>query len=181
MPRAVTSRYASALADVVTASASLNAENVVAELRTFEPAMGESMELRNALLSPAVAPARKRAVIAQLAEMMGLCRQVKNFLMVLIDHRRSGELSEVIAAFETEIDERLGVVRADVRAAQALSGDQVQALTAELALVTGKKVRLEPGVEPALIGGVKVRIGSTVYDGSVRGRLDALGRQLRAG
>ncbi|MSV28674.1 MAG: ATP synthase F1 subunit delta [Bryobacterales bacterium] len=181
MPRSVTSRYASALADVVVASKSLAAENVTVELRAFEAAMKESVELRNALLSPAVAPARKRAVIARLAEMMPLCREVKNFLMVLIDHRRSGALSEVIASFEAEIDGRLGVVRADVRSAQALSADQVQALAAELARVTGKKVKLDPKVEPELIGGVQVRIGSTVYDGSVQGRLDALGRQLRAG
>ncbi len=181
MPRAVTSRYASALADVVMASGALTAESVATELRSFETAMKESAELRNALLSPAVPPARKRAVIARLAEMMPLCRQVKNFLMVLIDHRRSGELSETIAAFEWEIDERLGVVRADVRSAQALGGDQVQALAAELERVTGKKVRLDPKVEPGLIGGVRVRIGSTVYDGSVQGRLEALGRQLRAG
>jgi F-type H+-transporting ATPase subunit delta len=179
MPRAVASRYAKALADVVIASPSLTADTVTAELRSFEAVMTESPALKNALLSPAAAPARKRAVVSQLSGMLGLSREVTNFLLVLIDHRRTGELAETIASFETEIDRRMGVVRADVRAAEALSEDQVRTLSAELARVTGKKVRIEQKAEPRLIGGVEVRIGSTLYDGSVQGRLAALGRRLR--
>lgn len=179
MPRAVTSRYASALAEVVAASP-LSAETVAAELKSFTAAMDSSAELRNALESPSVAPGRKRAVISRLSEMLGLSRIVKNFLLVSSDHRRTHELPEIIQSFEAQIDARLGIVRAGVSSAASLEPGQENALSDGLAKVTGKQVRLVSQVDPALIGGVSVRIGSTVYDGSVRGRLEAMGRRLRS-
>ncbi|MEX2262079.1 MAG: ATP synthase F1 subunit delta [Bryobacteraceae bacterium] len=176
----VASRYAAALVEVVTADKSPVApERAVEELRAFRDAAQASEELRNVLASPAIPPARKRAVIRKLGESMDLSLAVRNFLYVVVDHRRTGELPEMAEAFETLLDARLGVVRASATTAYPLSGEQADSLKAEFGKLTGSTVRLESSVDPSLIGGVRVRIGSTVYDGSVRGRLEALGRRLR--
>src|ERR1051326_811319 len=122
---AVASRYANALADVVTAGrAGLNAETVLAELQTFETALRSSAELQNALMSPAVPPSRKRAVVDKIGAHLQLSRITRNFLFVLIDKRRIGTLSEVIHSFETIADERLGFARAKVPGARDLSEPQ---------------------------------------------------------
>ena len=175
---AIVSRYASALVDVVTAQAAADPANVVQELRAFEGVLAESAELRNSLASPAVAPGRKRAVVRRIAEKLGIGRIPRNFLLVLTDHRRIATLSQVIDAFDVKLDERLGFVRAEVRSARELEQRQRSALEEGLARLTGKKVRARFAVDAGLIGGVVARIGSTIYDGSVRGQLDNLSRRL---
>lgn len=178
---AIASRYASALVDVVTGnSPGVDPQRLIQELRSFEEMLASSAELQTALASPAVTLARKKAVIARLAEMLSLSRISRNFLFVLVDHRRTGTLSEIIDSYETLLDERLGFVQADVRSASEMEEQQRAALIAELSRLTGKKVRLRFSVDSGMIGGVVARIGSSVYDGSVRGQLELLGRRLRA-
>jgi len=178
---AVATRYANALADVVTApGSSARPEEVLAELRSFEAALRSSPELTNALISPAVPPARKRAVVARLGDALQLSRIARNLLFVLIDHRRIAALEGVLHSFEIIVDERLGFARADVASARELTETQRTSLSSQLERMTGKRVRMRFSVDPALIGGVVARIGSTVYDGSVRGQLDTLGRRLGA-
>jgi F-type H+-transporting ATPase subunit delta len=178
---AVINRYANALADVVTAEGSaVRPEQAVAELRSFEAALTSSAELHNALTSPAVPSGRKKAVVGRIAGMLGLARIVRNFLYVLVDHRRIAALPEIIQEFEQTVDERLGFARAEVTSARELAPEQREQLNRELERLTGKKLRARYSVDESLIGGVVAKIGSTVYDGSVRGRLDALGRRLRA-
>jgi F-type H+-transporting ATPase subunit delta len=176
---AVASRYARALADVVTASAStLRPEAAVSELRAFEAALQSSAELRNALISPAVPASRKRAVVGRIADALKLSRISQNLLFVLIDHRRIALLSAVVHSFELIVDERLGFARAEVASARELTDAQRAALNAELERLTGKRIRMRFAVDESLIGGVVARIGSTVYDGSVRGQLSSMGRRL---
>jgi F-type H+-transporting ATPase subunit delta len=151
---------------------------VLGQLKDFESAVTSSADLKNVLLSPAVAASRKRAVVAKLAEPMGLDGKVRNFLYVLIDHRRIGLLGSIAQAYETVMDERLGRVRADITSAQALSDGQKAELVAELTRLSGRQVRPEYAVDQNLVGGVIARIGSTIYDGSVRGRLEAMRRRL---
>ncbi|MGA2038491.1 MAG: ATP synthase F1 subunit delta [Bryobacteraceae bacterium] len=177
---AAASRYSNALADVVTAAGSaLAPQDALGELRSFEGAL-ESAELRNALITPAVPPARKRAVIGRVADILGLSRITRNFLFVLIDHRRIGEFSTVADAFERILDERLGFARAQVASARELNEEQRAALTAALERASDKRLRAQFAVDASLIGGVVARIGSTVYDGSVRGQLRTLQRRLSA-
>jgi F-type H+-transporting ATPase subunit delta len=177
---AVATRYSNALADVVTAvSSALAPQEAVAELRSFESALA-SRELRNALITPAVPPARKRAVIGRVADILKLSGITRNFLFVLIDHRRIAAFSDVVNAFEQILDERLGFARAQVASASELSEDQRAALTAALEKASDKRLRAQFAVDPSLIGGVVARIGSTVYDGSVRGQLQVLKRRLNA-
>ena len=97
---------------------------------------------------------------------------------MLIDKRRIPALEAVLAAFEIIVDERLGFARADVASASELSEAQRTALGGQLERMTGKRIRMRFAVDPALIGGAVTRIGSTVYDGSVRGQLDTLRRRL---
>ena len=167
----VAARYAKALADVV---GQADPEQIVNQLRGIESMIEGSNELKNALASPAVPPARKRAVIARLVEPLGLSAQVRNFLYVVIDHRRVQELKAMIESFENLTDERLGYVRADVTSAQELSPAQQAALEVQLTRLARKNTKLRFATDPALMAGVVAKVGSTVYDGSVRGQLERL-------
>jgi F-type H+-transporting ATPase subunit delta len=179
MPHAVSIRYARALADAILDSKSgLEPGRAWQELRSFAEIVRDSAELRNVLLSPAVSAARKRAVVGRFASTLPLSKLIRNFLFVLIDRRRIGMLDEVIDAFESEIDARLGIVRAQVTTAAPLDDTQRAEMQATLARVAGKQVRADFKVDPALIGGAVARIGSTIYDGSVRGQLDTLRTRL---
>src|SRR6266403_257538 len=181
MPAAVASRYARALVDVVLARTSqLEPDRVREDLHSFERALADSPELSHVLASPAIAKARKRAVIARLGQTLGVSAVARNFLYVLIDHRRTAELSGIIAAFEKMVDERLGILQVEVTAAQELKTPQQAELVRQLEAMTGKRVVLNLQTDSELVGGLVVRLGSTVYDGSVRGQLEALARELRA-
>jgi F-type H+-transporting ATPase subunit delta len=176
---AVAARYANALADVVTASTSpLSPQQAVDELRTFEATLRGSTELQNALITPAVAGSRKKAVVARIADLLKLSPVSRNFLFVLVDRRRIASLSEIIQDFEAVVDARLGFARAEVTSARELSEGQRGELNSKLERLTGKRIRMRFTVDQALIGGAVARIGSTVYDGSVRGQLASLERRL---
>jgi F-type H+-transporting ATPase subunit delta len=178
---AIATRYANALAEVVTAGGSpVRPQDAVSELRAFEAALDGSTELQNALATPAVPANRKRAVVGRIAEILKLSRISRNFLYVLIDHRRIGALSGILDSFERMVDERLGFARAEVSTARAMAEPERAALNAGLERLTGRRIRMRFAVDERLIGGVVARIGSTVYDGSVRGQLASLGRRLSA-
>jgi F-type H+-transporting ATPase subunit delta len=175
---AVATRYAKALADVTTAAAGLRPEEALSQLRAFEGALAASHELQNALTTPAVPASRKRAVVARIAGILKLSLIARNFLFVLIDHRRIALLGEILHSFELIVDERLGFARAEVSSPRELTESQRGAINTQLEHLTGKRIRMRFAVDPELIGGVVARIGSTVYDGSVRGQLQTLGRRL---
>ncbi len=173
----VATRYAKALVDVISASKS-DPALVLGQLKGVDALIEGSQELRNALLSPAVSPARKRAVMAKLIEPLKVDTRVRNFVYVVIDHRRIHEFASIVEAFEALADERLGLVRADIQSAQPLNDDQQARLEAEISRLTGRKAKLRFSQDPTLLGGVVARVGSTVYDGSVRGQLERLRTKL---
>lgn len=176
---AVISRYANALVEVVlSASSGLKPADALAQLRAFSNAFQESKDLRAVLASPAISAAKKRAVIREVAKTIGAAPVMCNFMLVLNDHRRAAGLPEIADAFEVALDARLGLVRAEVRSATALSAEQQASLSNQLNEIAGAQVRLRVDVDPSLIGGVSVRIGSKVYDGSVRGQLAGLRQRL---
>lgn len=179
MASAAASRYARALVDIImTPGAELKPEDAVAQLRAAEQVVHDSMELRMALLTPAIQASRKRAVMGRLLDEMGLSHLIRNFIYVVINHRRIGILSEIREAFELLLDERMGFVRAEVTSSEPLDERRSAGLESELSHLTGKRMRLRFAVDPELLGGVVARIGSTVYDGSLRGQLRQLQRQL---
>src|SRR5215470_12751883 len=117
----VGTRYAKALLDVVIGQ---DPQKILGELRSVRDLVSQSQDLHNALLSPAVSPARKRAVMARLIAPLGVSKTVQNFLFVVIDHRRIHDLSSIVEAFDVLLDERLGFVRANVESAHALNDSQ---------------------------------------------------------
>lgn len=179
MASAVANRYARALVDVVMAPGStLKPEDAVKQLREVDALLQESADLRNALATPAIQNSRKRAVLAKLLGTEGVSTIIRNFTYVLLGHRRIGIIGEIREAFELHMDERLGFARAEVVSPQALDADVSAGLESELSRLTGKRMRLQFRIDPDLIGGVVAKIGSTVYDGSVRGELRDLGKKL---
>ena len=179
MALALASRYARALADVVLdPSAGMEPRAAAAELRKFDELLSDTPQLQNALLSPAITPARKRHVVGRICEILGTPRVIRNFLFVVISHRRIALLDEIRRAFQSLLDDRLGMAEAAVASARELSAEQREAVGAQLSRLTGKKVRCVFSVEEPLLGGLAARIGSTVYDGSVRGQLARLRRSL---
>jgi F-type H+-transporting ATPase subunit delta len=119
-------------------------------------------------------------VVGRIAEKLGLSRVARNFLFVLVDKRRIASLTQIIQSFEQVVDERLGFARADISSARELTEPQRSALNARLEQLTGRRIRAHYSVDGSLIGGIVARIGSTVYDGSVRGQLASLERRLEA-
>jgi F-type H+-transporting ATPase subunit delta len=176
---AVVNRYANALADVVLSPDSgVQPPQAIEQLRAFDNVVASSSDLRSVLASPAIPVARKRAIIKELAAKMGFATVMRNFVLVVNDHRRAAALAQIVDAFETIIDERLGFVRAEVRSATELDNKQQGELSGRLGQLAGAPVRIKFAVDPDLIGGVTARIGSTVYDGSVRGRLAGMRTRL---
>lgn len=179
MAAAVASRYARALADLAfDPRKGLDPQAVLAGLARFDAALSESAELRGALLTPAVPAARKRAVVERLAVRLDIAPLVRNFLYVVISHRRTAMFGEIREAYQAQLDERLGLVEAGVTTARELKPEVRGRVEQGLERLTGKRVRARFGVDEGLIGGIVVRIGSTIYDGSVRGQLEALRRKL---
>jgi F-type H+-transporting ATPase subunit delta len=178
---AVATRYANALAEVVTAAGSpLRPQDAVTELNAFAGMLEASLELRAALGTPAVPINRKRAVVGRIVDILKLSRTMRNFLFVLVDKRRMDALPAISRQFEESVEERLGFARAEVSTPRELDEAQRAALNAELERLTGKRIRMRLATDQSLVGGVLARIGSTVYDGSVRGQLQSLERRLGA-
>ena len=179
MAFAVANRYARALADIVLEPGSpIKPEDAIAQLNNVGQMVSGSWELRNALLTPAVQASRKRAVMGKLLQEAGVAGLIQHFIYVLIDHRRIGLLSQIVDAFQLVLDERMGFARAEVVSAAPLDERRSASLQAELAQLTGKRMRLRFSVNPELLGGATARIGSTLYDGSLRGQLQQLRREL---
>lgn len=179
MPLAVAKRYAQALGEVVAKpSAGLEPETVLAQIEGFAGLIDENAELKNVLLSPAVAVSKKHAIIAEVARRLQYSDRVRNFLYVVIDHRRLNMLDEMCEAFREWLDDRLGIARIEVISALPVAEEQRAGLVKTFGDVTGREVRAQFREDPALLGGVIVKHGSRVYDGSLRAQLRALDQAI---
>jgi len=174
---AVTARYSRALADVVFEQ-KLDAQKVVAEVRAIEAALAESPALRHTWDNPAVQMPVKVKVLDAIIAAVGAGRITRNFIALLIERRRIRSMKEIRAQFEAEVNDRLGIADADVTSVRNLGDDERRGLEAQVAKVTGKKIRATYSTDKNVLGGSVVKVGSTVYDGSVRGQLQRLKQQL---
>lgn len=172
----VARRYAEALADAAQAQNMLGA--VGADLHAFAALVSGNRELDHVLASPAVPADRKTAVLDAIVAQAKPLPVVANFLRVLARNTRIQYLSAIDEAFADEVDRRTGVVTADVTTAKPLTDAERTVLASRLESLTGKRVKLSFATDEALIGGVVTRIGSKIYDGSVRAKLDAVKRQM---
>ena len=174
--RTAAGEYATALADVAIASG--RAEALRQEVRAFAEVAAGSADLRNFLSSPAIPRTAKHDLLEKLVTHSGGSNELRNFLFVLVDHHRTNILGEIATEFETVLLRRMGIAEANVTSARELSVAQKQKLAGTLESVTGKKIEARYAVDPTLVGGLVVRIGSTIYDGSVRAQLQQIAARL---
>ena len=175
----VVGTYARAFADVVmTGKSHLDPARALQELHNVESLLKESDQLRRVLENPSIPGDRKRAVLDAITGRLGTTRQVRNFIAVLTDHRRLPLFSEVLKQLEQELNDRQGFADAHVSTARQLGDGEKKMLEAEIARMTGKKVRARYEQDASLLGGAVVQVGSTIYDGSVKGQLEKIQEQL---
>jgi len=172
-------QYANALADVALAEGAADAAQ--RQLDDFAAAFRVSVELRNFLTSPGVPREAKHDVIEKIAGRIGAGRIIRNFLFVIADHQRTHILPEIVASFEDVLRQRQGIAEAEISSASELSAAQKQRFAQTLERLTGKKIEAKYSLDPALLGGAVVRVGDTIYDGSVRSSLNAMRARLTAG
>jgi F-type H+-transporting ATPase subunit delta len=176
---AVARRYAEALADV--ALARNNVEKIDAELRAFAGMMRESRELHQVFASPVISQEHKRRVLAALVERARPNVMLANLLNTMLSNYRLHLLGEVYTEFRREINERRGIVVAEVTTAAPLEAAEQDRMRERLVEMTGRKVNLQFTTDPSLIAGVITRIGSVVYDGSIRTQLQEIKQRLKEG
>ncbi|HEY4767206.1 MAG TPA: ATP synthase F1 subunit delta [Candidatus Sulfotelmatobacter sp.] len=169
----VASTYARAFADVVF-SAHLDANRAVAGLREIARLLAESADLRRVWENPAVPAEQKRRLLDAIVQREDIDKPVRNLVAVLMDHRRVQFLERIIEQLEKELDARMGFAEAQISSARELSEAEKRALEVEIEKTTGKKVRARYALDPSLLGGAMVRVGSTIYDGSVKGQLEKI-------
>ena len=174
---AIAAPYARAFADVVF-EAHLNANDVQQQLNDFVAAWRESADLRELFLDPSFPSDQKVAILDKLNARLGMSVQVRNFIAVIIQHDRLYVLDEILAEYRKEENRRLGISEVQVTTARPLDANERQGIEQKVAAMTGTQVQATYHEDKSLLGGVVVRVGSTVYDGSVKGRLDRLKEQL---
>lgn len=169
----VASTYARAFADVVIA-AHLDVNRAVSELRSIAGLLSESPDLCRVWETPAIPADQKRRVLDAVAGRDGISQPVRNLVAVLIDHRRIHFLEPVIEQLEKELDARLGFAEAEITSARPLGENEKREFESQVEKLTGKKVRAQYAQDASLLGGALLRVGSTIYDGSVRGQLEKM-------
>ena len=175
----VVGTYARAFADVaMNPKNGLDPARMLDQLHGIEALFNESDPLRRVMANPAIAADRKLAVLDAIASKMGAARQVRNFVAVLADHRRLPLFSDILKQLQLELNDRQGFAEAQVSSARTLSDSERQMLEAEIAKLTGKKVRARYEQNASLLGGAVVQVGSSIYDGSVKGQLEKIREQL---
>ena len=176
--RTSATRYARALLDVLLKEST--AEQGALDLATVSALLQQFPELQRAFTNAAIPAARKRALVAELLPKLSLSSPVAKLLLMLAERDRLVLLPDLITVYEERLEELQKVVRAEVTTAEPLSPDRLSVLQQRLASATGRTVRLTTKVDPAIIGGVKAQIGSTVYDGSIATQLEGFRQKLES-
>jgi F-type H+-transporting ATPase subunit delta len=173
----VANTYARAFADVIL-NTHLDAGRSIAELRAIAGLLAESSDLRRVWENPAIPAEQKCRVLDVIAERDGVSKQTRNLVAVLIDHRRIHFLEPIIRQLEKELDARLGFAEAQITSARLLGDAEKQEFETQVGKLTGKKVRAHYDEDQSLLGGAVVRVGSTIYDGSVKGQLERMREEI---
>lgn len=172
----IANRYARALADVIIEKREVN--EVSAELKRFAALVEGHAQLREVFASPVIAQERKRGVLTDLLARFQPRPTSNNFLQLLLTNNRLHQLNAMVRALDKELDVRMNVVTAEVTTARDISEEERQLLHNQLKTVTGKEVRLQFKTDANIIGGVVTRIGSKVYDGSIKNQLAQMKQRL---
>ncbi|MHB8301954.1 MAG: ATP synthase F1 subunit delta [Acidobacteriaceae bacterium] len=172
-------QYARALADAVM-SDKLGTQAIDGQLRDFVGTLRDSKELRGILGNPSVPLDTKLKVLDAIAPRIGMAKQLRNFLAVVLQNDRMHALESIAVEYRKEIDARLHIVEAVVTSVRELNAEQRSGMEAKASQLAGFQVRAAFKKDASLLGGVVLRIGDTIYDGSVRGRLEELRDKLIA-
>lgn len=170
-------RYASALFELAAEAGIVSA--VEGDLEKLSAALAESSELAAITTNPQVSRQDQGAAVAGVAKVLGLAPLTANFLGVLADNRRLSQLPDMIRAFRTIAAAQRGEVTAEVVSAHPLKDDQLETLRAKLTAREGRTVKVSSTVDPDLLGGLVVTIGSKRIDGSIRTRLNTLAQAMK--
>ena len=169
----VTSTYARALADVVF-DQHLDPGKTLQEAQSLALLVASSQQLRDVWEAPSIPAEQKRALLDAIVSREGLSRSVRNFMAVLMDHRRIKFLEPIVKEFGQELNRRLGFTEAEIISARELGAAERSALEAQVGKLTGRKVRARYAQDSSILGGAIVKVGSTIYDGSVKGQLERI-------
>lgn len=174
-----TLQYARALADVVM-SDMLDTGLVDWELGEFLATYSGNKELREVFANPSIPLDSKLKVLNSIAERAGMAKQVRNFLSVLLQNDRMDAVGSIVAEYRRQINLRLRIGEAEITSVRELSAEEKLQIEAKATSLTGMRVQATYKQDPSLLGGIVLRIGDTVYDGSVRGSLETLREKLVA-
>jgi F-type H+-transporting ATPase subunit delta len=169
----VTNTYARAFAEAVF-SGHHDPDKTLQEAQSIAQLVAGNTELREVWETPSITAEQKRAVLDAIVAREGISQTTRNFLAVLIDHGRTNFLGPIVKQFEQELNEHLGFTEAEITSAHELGASDRQSLEARMEKLTGKKVRARYSLDESLLGGAIIRIGSTIYDGSVNGQLERM-------
>jgi F-type H+-transporting ATPase subunit delta len=170
-------RYAHAFASV-TAASHLDTAAAQQQLADFSGTLAGSHDLREVLMNPSIANDQKLKVLDAIAKRIGMFPQVRNFVAVIMEHQRLPELDEILAEYHLVVDEQSNLAEAEITSAHPLNDQDRAELEAQVAKLVGGRVRATYHQDATLLGGAVVRIGSTVYDGSIRAQLQQLKQKL---
>jgi F-type H+-transporting ATPase subunit delta len=174
--QSISRRYAVALADVLVEIG--QQRTIQNELISWEQMISSNSQLREVFANPTIPYEQKRAVLNELIKRTGIQQTTANFLQILLKNQRLTALAEINSKLADVVDERAGAVAARVTTANPVNEETKRILSEKLSRFTGKAVRLSFAVDDSLIGGIVTRVGSTVYDGSIRTQLDEMEKAL---
>jgi F-type H+-transporting ATPase subunit delta len=173
----VAGTYARAFADVVIANR-LDAQKTLAETQQLADLVRENKDLREVWENPSIPAGQKRAVLDGIVKRAGISQPVRNFVAVIMDKGRMKFLHEIAAQFREDLYQRMGIADAEITTSRDLSAAERSELENDLGRVTAKKIKARYAEDRGILGGVVARVGSTVFDGSVKGQLERIRRQL---
>jgi len=170
-------RYARALIELADEAGAFDA--VKADMDGLSAVLGDSPELRAALSSPIHSAEQKAGVLRAIGDKLGVSETVKNFLGVMGRNGRAADVLSAVRAFRKMAAARSGVAAADVASADALTAAQLKELEAALKTALGRDVEIRAEVRPELIGGLVVKVGSRMFDSSLRTKLEGVRRAMK--
>lgn len=170
-------RYARAFQQVAQAQG-LNNDQVRQQLADFSATLHASRELREFLSNPSLEQQDKLKVLDAVCGRVGIAKTVRNFIAVLMDHGRLESLDDVVAEYQTMADAANGVAEVEIVSAKPLADDERNLLQGKAGELAGSNVRVRWSQDASLLGGAVIRLGSRVYDGSVRGQLEQMKQHL---
>ena len=179
MSLAIASRYAAALADVLSGDkADTTPEAALNQLRDFQGTVEAASELRTLFSAPSVDVESKKRLAETIGERIGFSKSIRNLIFVMLDNRRITLLPELITALEKWFDEKQGISRISVTSSAALLAEQRASVIEKFQRLTGCEIHASFHLDETLLGGVVVRVGSKLYDGSVSAQLQVLDRAM---